>query len=301
MKNSVRRSTTRSLGRQKPFILIFGARGQLGHDLMRVLPPQYEVVGVDHAEVDITNAPAVLRKVLKVKPNMVINTAAYNKVEDAEENASLAYAVNAIGPYNIAHAAFTLGVPVLHVSTDYVFDGTKKGGYIEDDVTHPLNVYGASKEAGEQLVRIGNRKHWIIRTSALFGVHAGGGKGYNFVTQMLMRGREKKELRVVSDQWTAPTYTRDLSDGIKTLISRKVPYGTYHLINEGSTTWFDFAKGIFSIVGYSPKMKKIVTGKSGSKIDRPQRSILKNIKLKKSGIVLPHWQDGLRRYMIELN
>ena len=305
MKNSDKRSTTRPPSRQKPRILIFGACGQLGYDLVRALSPRYEVIGVDHTEVDIANALVVEQKVNKVKPDTVINAAAYNKVEDAEHNALLVYAVNAIGPYNIARATFALGIPMLHISTDYVFDGTKKGGYAEDDVAHPLNIYGASKEAGERLVRIGNPKHWIIRTSALFGLHSGGGKGnkkrHNFVTQMLMRGRVEKELRVVSDQWTAPTYTLDLATGINALLLRKVPHGTYHLVNEGSATWFDFAKEIFHIANYSSKIKKISTENSGSRIDRPPRSVLKNIKLKKRGIVLPHWQDGLKRYMMELS
>lgn len=301
MKNSGKQSTTKILGPEKPRILIFGAHGQLGYDLMRVLPQQYKVVGVDHAEVDITSARAVEKKVNNIKPDIVVNAAAYNKVENAEDNALLAYSVNAIGPYNIARAAFLLGVSVLQISTDYVFDGTKKNGYAEDDETCPLNVYGASKEAGENLLRIANPKHWIIRTSALFGVHAGSGKGYNFVTQMIARAQECDEVKMVFDQWTRPTYTLDLADGIAQFLRREVPYGTYHLTNEGSATWCDFAKEIFRLKGFSTKIKKIATAESGTTINRPLKSLLQNMRLKRRGIVLPYWQDALERYMIGLN
>ncbi|OGZ05581.1 MAG: dTDP-4-dehydrorhamnose reductase [Candidatus Lloydbacteria bacterium RIFCSPHIGHO2_01_FULL_54_11] len=295
MKNSAKPSIT------KPRVLVVGRDGQLGHDLMRALSPAFVALGVDHAGLDITDRKATEKKVEEVKPDIVLNAAAYNKVEEAGRDPSRAYLVNALGPYHLAVAARAIGVPVLHVSTDYVFPGTKKSGYKEGDETHPLNVYGASKEAGERLVRIGNPDHWIVRTSALFGIHAGGGKGYNFVTKMLSLAKEGGEVRVVADQFTAPTYTRDLADGIRELLAKEVPCGTYHLVNEGSATWHDFAREIFRRSGLRTKLTKTTTADSGTTIDRPKRSILKNKKLKALGIGLPPWEDALGRYLTELH
>ena len=285
----------------KQKILIFGANGQLGHDLLRTLSPEYEVIGVGHDRVDITNIVQVSECIKNELPNIVINAAAYNKVEEAEQNPQLAYQVNAIGTYQIARAAKENNIPILHVSTDYVFDGTTVDGFAEDDYVRPLNVYGASKEAGETLVRISNPKHWIVRTSALFGIHTGGGKGYNFVTRMISIAKEKKEVKVVADQWTTPTYTLDLALGIKKIILNDVPFGTYHLVNEGSTTWHHFAQKIFEFSALSPTLIQITTAQSGTKINRPKKSILKNTKLKSLGIMLPTWEDATKRYLRELN
>jgi dTDP-4-dehydrorhamnose reductase len=280
-------------------ILIFGAKGQLGHDLVLALSAGNDVSGVGR-EVDITDAAAVGGCVSNVQPDIVINSAAYNKVEDAESSAQIAYSANALGPHNIARACNAQGVPLLHVSTDYVFDGEYERGFSEEDPVRPINVYGASKEAGERLVRIDNQKHWIIRTSALFGVNAGNGKGYNFVTRMLALAKEKGELNVVGDQWTSPTYTKDLADAIRVILDRNIPFGTYHLSGEGKTTWVNFAEGIFRNAGLSPKLSSVTTAGSGTKIRRPRMSVLRNEKLKSLGVSLPPWEDGLKRYLAEL-
>jgi dTDP-4-dehydrorhamnose reductase len=239
--------------------------------------------------------------VAKLSPDLIINCAAYNKLEEAEVSPLLALQVNTAGPHNLACVAALHDIPVMHISTDYVFDGAKGSGYEEGDAVSPINVYGVSKEAGEKLVRIANDKHWIVRTSALFGINAGNGKGYNFVTRMISLGKEKGSVRVVGDQNTAPTYTHDLALGLKQMVLKKIPYGTYHLVNEGSATWYEFAEAIFNESHMDVAMTRITTAESGTKLKRPTYSVLLNRKLKAAGIVLPEWRDGLKRYLKEIN
>lgn len=282
-------------------IIVFGT-GQLGSDLARQPPPWVDILTVPHATCDITDYEMVKELLLREHPTLVINAAAYNKVEDAEEHPSVAFRVNADGPGNIASVTNDLGIPVLHVSTDYVFDGANNKGFVEDDPICPVNAYGRSKAAGEQKVTSANERHWIIRTSALFGMHVGEGKRYNFVTRMLEYGKRDGRVRVVSDQWTVPTSSRDLAEGIWRMIEQGIPYGVYHLVAEGApTTWADYARKIFEISGISATVEDISTFASGTRIQRPRFSVLRNTKLKKLGIQLPIWEDGLARYLQMLN
>jgi dTDP-4-dehydrorhamnose reductase len=260
-------------------LLIFGASGQLGVALAARYSGEVEVTSLTHAAVDIGNADQVERA--------ITDAAAYNAVERAGEEIDQAYHVNAFGPYLIARTAALKDIPFLHVSTDYVFDGVQ-GEYTESDVPSPLNVYGASKHAGEELVRLAHSQSYIVRTSALFGGTA------SFVERML---EKKDEVRVVSDQKTVPTYTGDLAEAIHALIEKAAPFGIYHLVNGGSATWEEFATAIFAAADRSVTVHAISTAESGTHIERPVSTVLKNEKGKVLGIVLPPWQDGLVRYL----
>ena len=187
MKSSVRQNTT-NVGKDLSIVVI-GADGQLGFDLVRILQSSHRVTALTHADLDITSRDQIVRVIEKAKPELVINAAAYNKVEDAEIDPTQAYLINAVGPYLLAKELSAMSVPFLHVSTDYVFDGENTQGYVEDSIPHPINAYGSSKAEGEELVRIATDAHWIVRTTGLFGLHSGGGKGYNFVTRMRELGK----------------------------------------------------------------------------------------------------------------
>ena len=281
-------------------ILIFGAKGQLGSDLASDLKGcGHQVVEIGH-EVDITDARSLEDAIASELPTAVVNCAAYNNVEDAEEDPLSSYHVNAIGPYHLARITRARGIPLLHVSTDYVFDGENTQGYVEDSIPHPINAYGSSKAEGEELVRIATDAHWIVRTTGLFGLHSGGGKGYNFVTRMRELGKTGV-VSVVSDQVMSPTYTNDLAIGIAKMIEQNIPFGTYHLVNEGALSWNDFAKMIFEKTRMSVEVKAIATLESGTKLRRPHYSVLHNKKLKDFGILLPPLGDALDRYLSELS
>ena len=226
-----------------PKILIVGSTGMLAFDLAQVFKEDYEVIGVGRADFDVTDYTRAENFVIAHKPSFVINTAAYHKTEECELNPDKSFQVNAIGAYNIARAAKLAGAKIIFVSTDYVFDGRKKY-YIESDIPNPLNVYGASKLAGENLTKIANENHYIIRTSWLFGAHRSS-KGYNFVSLMLEKAKNDEDIKVIGDQYGSPTYTHDLAVKIKELIDKNAMAGIYHITNFGSCSWHKFAKEIF--------------------------------------------------------
>ncbi len=276
-------------------VLIIGGYGQLGSDLALKLPSMMEVLRYHHEDFDITNPHMVRDIIVAQKPDVVINCAAYNLVEESERNPVSAYEVNAFGPYYVALACKDIGALCVHVSTDYVFDGTRTS-FDEKDLPHPINVYGASKYAGETLVQIATPAYYIVRTSALFGVAEGSKK--NFVQVMLRLAREGKDIRVVDDQITAPTFTLDLAEKIIEILVRRIPYGVYHVTNQGQTSWYKFAQEIFRQAKLSPHIVPIPTKESGSKIRRPRMSVLANTALRDQGIsLLPEWGDALRRYL----
>lgn len=279
-------------------VLIFGSEGQLGFDCIQVFRDNYGVLGLNHELADITDAAAVDSIIKKEKPDFVLNATAYNKVEAAETDSSTAFTVNAKGVENLAKAAQKAGAVFVHVSTDYVFDGNQEF-FIETDMPNPLNVYGQSKLEGERLAQSASSKCYIIRTSAVFGVKEGKQK-MNFVDRMISLAKEGKELRVVSDQFTCPTYSLDLAFKIRELIEKPAPFGIYHITNQGSCSWHEFAVKILELMGLKVKIETIDTLSSGTKVNRPKNSILKNQALEKTGFVpMPDWQDGLKRYLKE--
>lgn len=280
-------------------ILIVGADGQLAFDLIRVLKSDYEIIEARYADFDVSDFPGTRAFIAHARPDIVINTAAYNKTEEAERNPEKSFQVNTLGAYSVACGAAGIGAEIFYFSTNYVFDGTKEE-FSEDDCPNPINVYGASKCAGEILTKIANQKAFIIRTSNLFGAHQGG-KGYNFVSMMLEKAKNGEEVRVVNDQFGSPTYTHDLALKIKELIDRTIPPGTYHISNFGSCSWYEFAEKIFELSDvHPPALVPIPTPEGALLIKRPRTAALVSKKLAGLGInPLRPWQEALAAYFDE--
>jgi dTDP-4-dehydrorhamnose reductase len=272
-------------------VLIFGKDGQLGYDLTRVFGEDYNQVALNREAVDVTNASAVKTIIEKEKPDFIINATAYNKVEAAEQEKETAFAINKHAVGNMAKAAKEAGAVFVHVSTDYVFDGSLDF-FTEDDVPNPLNTYGQSKLAGEELVKSTSTKYYLIRTSSVFGAKEGKQKK-NFVETMVLKAKAGQPIKVVDDQIMSPTYSYDLAKKIKELIEKPAPFGIDHITNQGSCSWYEF-------MNIQAEVKAISTTESGTKVNRPKKSILKNLALEKIGLTpMPPWQDALDRYLKE--
>lgn len=282
-------------------ILITGADGQLGSDLCKALV-KHEIVPLTIADGDIADFSFVRDKILANRPDMIINTAAYVRVDDCEDNRDLAFQVNALGARNVAVMAEEMGAGLAHISTDYIFGGEdepRSSPYTEFDTPVPCNVYGQSKLAGENYVRHLCTRHFIVRSSALFGVAGAMGKGGNFVETMLKLAKEKPELRVVNDQVFSPTYTRDLAERIAKLIETRY-YGIVHITNGGACSWYDFTLEILRQAGLKTPVIPITSDKFPQKARRPHYSVLGNYQLKLLGMAgMPAWQDALKRYLEE--
>jgi len=279
-------------------ILIFGSEGQLGFDLTRVFSVDYNVIALNREDVDVTKLEEVSNVINQQKPDVVINATAYNKVEQAETEKEIAFAINASAVENMAKTAALTGSIFVHLSSDYVFDGTKDF-YIEEDKTNPLNVYGQSKLAGEQAVLAATVKYYLIRTSSVFGVKSSKQKK-NFVDTIIERAKAAQELRVVSDQVMSPTFAYDLAGKIKELIEKPAAFGIYHITNQGSCSWYEFAKKSLELKNLNNQITPITTPESGTKVNRPKKSILKNLKLEQKGFApMSDWQNALERYLKE--
>ncbi len=278
-------------------VVVIGASGQLGSDLAPILSATHQVVRLDHISIEVSDLDSVRRILVEVNPSMVINTSAYHKLEEVEENPTRAFAVNAIGPRNLALSCKDMNVPLVHLSTDYVFSGRKGSPYNESDSVDPLNTYGISKAAGEMFLRCMWPKHFIIRTGALYGRAGSSGKGGNFVELMLRLASRGELIRVVNDQIMTPTSTRSLSQQISTLIESD-RYGTYHVTCQGACSWYDFACEIFRYSHLSPVCTPQSTTQSGSLVRRPSYSVMENAALQQLGIdQMPHWKDALHCYL----
>lgn len=281
---------------------IIGALGQLGTELQQCLPG--DLIAVDRPEIDITDPASIAAVLESVQPGLVINAAAYNLVDRAEDEPQVAYAVNALGPRNLALWCVAADVPLVHVSTDHVFPGEvlQQGScvprttpYTETDPPQPLSAYGVSKVAGEYFVQSICRRHFVVRTSGLYG-KALGTKG-NFVETMLRLGPERGEVRVVSDQHCTPTSAADLAQALRALISTEA-WGLYHGTNTGATTWYDFAREIFRQAGMAVQVHPITTAEFGARARRPGYSILSTERLTQTiGFHFPPWQEALARYL----
>lgn len=280
-------------------ILVTGINGQLGEELQHTLTSHGEVIGVGRETVDFSQPDALRRVMGEVKPDWVINAAAYTAVDKAESEPDLANAINAIAPGILAEECQKLGIPLIHVSTDYVFDGSKSQPYQENDPTNPLSIYGRSKLAGEVAIRNNCENHIILRTAWVYGV---GGKG-NFVKTMLRLGSEREEIRVVADQIGSPTWTGDLASAIAGLL-KQTPPGTYHYTNSGVASWYDFAVAIFEEakqLGWNLKLQRVVpitTPEYPTPAKRPAYSVLSCAKISAVlGTYPPHWRQGLRKML----
>lgn len=272
-------------------IIVTGANGQLGTDLRHVLK-DHDVFPVDIEEVDITDFDAVGRYVGEVRPDLIMHGAAFTDVDGAELNPDLAYKVNAIGAQNLAVAAERWGAAILYVSTDFVFDGTKKEPYLEFDGPNPLSVYGASKLAGERYISSLTNRFYICRTAWLYGRH-----GHNFVKTMLKLGEERGSVSVVDDQVGSPTYAADLAEKLVE-IGTSGRYGIYHTTNAGQVSWCGFAKKIFELAGMSVEVKPISSTEMTRPATRPAYSVLKSQSLELQDEMTPMrpWEEGLADY-----
>lgn len=280
-------------------ILVTGGQGQLGIELAALAWPEgVHVSAPRRGELDIGDARSVNAYFANERFDAVINAAAYTAVDRAESEIEQAYAANAHGPAHLAEATKAAGIPLLHISTDYVFDGSKEAAYNEDDPVNPLGVYGASKEAGERGVRTGNPRSVILRTAWVVSAHR-----QNFVKTMLRLGAEQATLRVVEDQRGCPTSAADLAQTVATIALRLVddpaaPVGVYHFVNGGDTTWCGLARHVFAAAselgGPSPLVEGITTAEYPTPAKRPANSRLSTVKLARDyGIVPRPWQEAV--------
>lgn len=272
-------------------VLVLGAQGMLGQAIMSTWP-EFDMVGLDRPEIDITKPREATHALVTYRPNLVINCAAMTAVDDIETHEAEADRVNGTAVGYIAKACDAQRIPVVHLSTDYVFEGIKEFGYTESDQpTTPVSAYGRTKLHGEQQLMINTKRYYLVRTAWLYGP---GGK--NFVQTMLDLAKTKPELQVVNDQHGKPTLTQDLSMFIKSLVTSHAPYGIYHGVNEEPTTWYDFAVEIFRKAGMTTIVKPCATSEFPRPAKRPAWSVLRNTKRPP----LRPWTEALRDCLTEL-
>jgi len=291
-----------------PGILVTGKNGQVGHDLCRVLEGRADVTAIDIEDVDFTDPSDIERAVNDARPDLVMNPAAYTAVDRAEQEPDLARSVNAVAPGVIAAQAKLLGIPVIHYSTDYVFDGRKKDPYTEDDAPNPETVYGRTKLDGETAVQESGADFVIMRLAWVYAV-----RGSNFMLTMLRLGAGDREIRVVDDQSGSPTWSRMIAaasaDIAMMLLDGKIPAGNiFHLTAKGRTNWYDYAMRIFELAvrnGILEKMPRVIpvsTAEYAASAARPESSVLSCEKLKSmTGIALASWEEQLEKAIRELS
>ena len=273
-------------------VLVTGANGQLGYDVVKELQKQnIECFGVTRKDFDIIDFEETEKFITNYMPDVVIHCAAYTAVDKAEDEQGLCYLVNVSATENIAQICKKIDAKMVYISTDYVFDGTKDGFYEVDDKPKPVNVYGRTKLLGEQAVQKILNKYFIIRISWVFGEH-----GNNFVKTMLKLGKERKEINVVADQYGSPTYTADLASLLIEMIKTD-KYGIYHATNEGICSWAEFAEEIFKLAEMNVKVNCITTDEYPTKAKRPLNSRLSKEKIDKYFYKLPFWEIALEKFI----
>jgi len=286
-------------------VAVIGASGQLGSDLVKAFGE--DAIPLTRRDLDVTDA-ASLNILKELEPEVIINTAAYVRVDDAEVEVEKAFRVNAIGAFNVAKVCNEINAVNVYISTDYVFDGAKGEPYEEDDVPNPINVYGLSKYTGELFTRNFSfkkktlpKKYYVIRSSSLYGKAGSSGKGGNFVEFMIQKAKNGEEIKVVKDQFMSPTYTKDVAVMLKRFLAITPEFGFYHIANEGYCNWYDFTKEIFNVLGWDAKIQ--ITPIKSSELKklarRPIFSVLKNNKLDDLGLRMRDWKEALRDYLIE--
>lgn len=280
--------------------VIVGADGQLGSDLVSVLSQSndHEIVALTLADIDVASRESVASALTTAQPNVVINTAAMHHVEKCEEDPARSFAVNAEGARNLSMLCNDLGATLLHISTDYVFDGEKRAPYEEDDLPAPLNVYANSKLAGEHFVQSTADSFYIVRVSGLYGSNVCLAKGQNFVSLMLKLASERDEIAVVDDEILTPTWTLEIGRQIEALLASDAENGIYHATAEGQCSWYDFARKIFDVSGSTVHLRKAEPGEFPVKVNRPSYSVLENANLKKNSLNrMRAWDDALESFL----
>ncbi len=274
-----------------PKILVTGAAGQLGQTLAQHQPPSAQLHACTRTELDITDLNQVKTVLASTQPDVVINAAAFTAVDKAESEQATCLAINEVGPQNLAKICEAMQIPLIHLSTDYVFSGKKASPYLETDETDPINYYGLSKQLGEEAVRNRCEKHLILRVSGLFSQY-----GQNFVKTMLRLLAEKPALRVVADQTLCPTSTHDIAKTLWTLATQKLTHwGTYHYASREAVSWFGFTQAIAEIAGRNTPITPITTAEYPTPAKRPAYSALNCDKIHRDyGVEQPDWRAGLR-------
>lgn len=280
-------------------VAVIGASGQLGSDLCAAFGRNGdEAVGLTHTDLEVASADSVETAFSACNPDLIVNTAAMHHVEKCENDPAAALQANAIGAKNVAEWAKRGDIPVVYISTDYVFDGQKAAPYVETDAANPLNAYGISKLAGEHFTAAIAKKHFVLRVSAIYGRSPCRAKsGLNFVELMLKLSREREELRVVDEEFVTPTPTVQIAAQVVAL-SRSSRYGLYHGTAEGSCSWYEFAREIFDATGTKVRLEKAKSSEFPAKVPRPAYSVLENRGLKEAQLnVYSHWREGLHEYL----
>ncbi|KFF63541.1 dTDP-4-dehydrorhamnose reductase [Pectobacterium brasiliense] len=277
-------------------ILLTGANGQLGRCFQDRLPTEWKILATDTAELDITDLARVEEIVKHFQPDAIVNAAAYTAVDKAESEPELAEKINVTGPENLAVVASKQGIRLVHVSTDYVFDGNATEPYSEDSATNPLSVYGKTKLAGEQAVAKASPEAIIVRTAWVFSEY-----GNNFVKTMLRLAKERDTLSVVNDQRGCPTYAGDLAQAIISLLEKNAEGGIYHYCGDEEVSWYEFAQAIFStavqkaLLSKAPTLTPITTAQYPTPAHRPSYSTLAGEKIKALGITFSDWESALKK------
>ena len=268
-------------------ILIAGSKGQLGQELVEILPGQgHEVVALAHGELNIADPESVERAVEAHSPELLVNAAAYTNVDGCEMETERAYSVNALGPRNLAQVCERLGCELLHVSTNYVFDGEGNRPYEPFDPPNPISAYGRTKLAGEEYVKHLSNRWYIVRSAGVYG------RGHNFVRTMLRVAKERDVLKVKEDEFISPTYARDLAEGIAEVLESG-HYGLYHLTNAGSCSWYEFTQEIFRLTGIEVEVVPIPGSQYPLPAARPANGVLSSL----GSPELRHWREALADYL----
>jgi dTDP-4-dehydrorhamnose reductase len=280
-------------------IVVIGADGQLGSDIVSAFAAEgAAAAALTHADVEISSLESVKKRLNELQPDVVVNTAAFHHVEKCEADPALAFAVNSLGARHVAQVTDSLGAKLVHISTDYVFDGTRRTPYSESDPPAPLNAYGNSKLSGEFFVRCSNPRHFVVRVSAIYGLHPCRAKGgLNFVELMLKLSREREEVRVVDDEFVSPTPTVEIAKQL-VVLARTSEYGLHHATAEGSCSWYEFARAIFDLTGTKVRLERARPGDFPVKVPRPKYSVLENAALKARSLnAFSDWRNGLQNYL----
>jgi dTDP-4-dehydrorhamnose reductase len=283
-------------------VALIGVNGQLGTDINRCFYENgIKVYGLKHKDIEVCDPERVNKSITKIDPDLVINTSAFHNVDSCEDEVMKAFEVNVLGVKNLVDICLKIDIPLIHFSTDYVFDGTKNDMYIETDCPNPINIYGISKHSGELLISYKLQKYFIIRVSGLYGHAGSSGKGGNFIELMIRLAKENKDIKVVNDQILTPTNTQDIVKKMLELIGLE-EYGIYHMTNSGYCSWYDFAEEIFKLMDLKPKFEPVKSEVFGAKAKRPYFSVLDNKHLREEGLQdLRHWKLALKEYINNRN
>ncbi len=281
-------------------IALIGSNGQLGTDMMEYFKDRgEEIIGLTQDDIDVCYMDKCEPVLLKIKPDLIINTAAFHQVDLCEDEGAAAFAVNAVGVKNLCNISLSLDVPLMHFSTDFVFgeDTKRTKPYTEDDSPGPVSLYGISKLAGEYVIKYMLKKYYLIRSSGLYGYAGCFGKGSNFVDMMINLARDGKKITVVNDQILTPTSTKDMTEKLHELVGTG-KYGLYHMTNNGECSWYDFTVEIFKLAGITADVTPILSSEYVAKARRPFYSVLDNKHLREAGITdFRPWKEALKDYI----